>query len=339
MLIALRRAAAATLAVALAVVLIPSTTAPAVAAGNGSWAVTPTPSKNSTAAPRNYFVLEGAPGTVIRDSVRVQNLTKYPITFDIFGADGYNTSSDGFFALRSADEKMVDVGAWVRPVVDKITIYGRTEANIPVRIKIPDNASPGDHVGGVVALNTRVESEGDGSVAVGVRRAVAARMYVRVAGKTVSGVEVSDVQVEHDRGALPWTGEGRGTVSYTVENTGNLRLSLDGTLKLSGVFRDIAAEELPPLTDLLPGQSVTLSHEVDGLPSFGKVQARVSMDAGEGVKHSAETTAWILPWAFLLALLLLAAALGWWVQRNQHLLRRRLRAVDEAPRITVGAES
>lgn len=323
--------------VALGVLVLPGVSpVPAVAADNGSWSVSPTPPEKATTSPRNYFILEGAPGAVIEDSLRVENWTEDPFSFRIYGADGYNTPRDGFFALREFDEDMTDAGSWVEPVTSQVTVHGRTRTDIPITITIPKNATPGDHVGGVVAMNVKVESaDGGEAVDVGIQRAVAARMYVRVSGTTSPGLELSDVQVDHDRGWWPWTGQGTGTVTYTVENTGNLRLSPTGDVTLSGLFISDRSWDTQALVDLLPGQRVTLTQEISGVPWFGSLGVDVDLTAGEELAASDGASAWIVPWPFVvLALALLTGAIFVLVRRTG-VLRRKLRAAEEAPQISV----
>ena len=335
----LARRAAAVVALAVCAVLVPPSGAPVThAADNGAWSVAPTPPKKATTAPRNYFVLEGEPGDVIKDKVQIQNWTRKPITFKLYGADGYNTEQGGFFALRDEAEKMTDLGAWVTPVTSQVTVYGRTLVNVPVTVRIPENATPGDHVGGVVAQNVAVESSGgNDSVQVGVQRAVGARMYVRVSGTTSPGLEVGDVRLEHDRGALPWTGEGRATVSWTVENTGNLRLSPQGAVVLDGVFGQ-STVELGTLPDLLPGEKVTLTRAVTGIPWIGRARAEVRLSAGDELGDEAAVSVWIVPWAAVVSLLLLlVAALTWWLRRTG-VLSRKLRQAEASPKIRVLAK-
>ena len=236
-----RRTTLALLGLVVAVLTTCLGSTPAHAADNGAWSVAPTPPGADNPAPRNYFILEGDPGAEIKDKVRIQNWTKKPITFKVYGADGYNTEQDGFFALKSLDEDMVDLGKWVEPVTSQVTVYGRTQVDIPVTIRIPRNATPGDHVGAVVAMNVDVESTDtdESGFEVGIQRAVGARMYVRVSGPTTPAVDVSDIRLEHDRGALPWSGSGKGTVSYTVENTGNVRLAPRAVIELSGMTGEL----------------------------------------------------------------------------------------------------
>lgn len=333
------RTTAAAVAVALGALVLPlAAQGPALAADNGAWSVSPAPPEGAT-TPRNYFILEGDPGTTIEDEVLLQNWTNKPITLHLYGADGYNTASDGFFALRDVGGEMHDVGAWVEPVVSRVTLHGRTQTTVPVTVTIPENASPGDHAGGLVALNTKVErgKKTDSAVDIGVQRAVGARIYVRVSGTTSPGFEVGDVAFEHDRGALPWTGEGNGTVSYTLTNTGNLRLEPAGDITLGGVIGDHSSVEVSTNVDLLPGQQVRLTQEVTGAPFLGRVNARVDLTAGEDLEESASTTVWLLPWPFIALVVALLAAAVWFLGRRTGLLRRKLRDAEDAPQISVTA--
>ena len=203
----------------------------------------------------------------------------------------------------------------------------RTQTDAPITIRIPENATPGDHVGGIVALNTAIEStQPDGNVEIGVQRAVGARIYLRVSGPTRASLAVSDVKLEHDRGLLPWTGSGSGTVTYTIENIGNLRQTPAIDIQLNGLFgRDVDAAKADGKLDLLPGQKVTLTQKVSGIGHLDHLTATVTVETTEGVKDAADTGAWVIPWlAILVLVLLVAAAIAWW--------RRRRRAAPQGHR-------
>ncbi|MBA2953601.1 DUF916 domain-containing protein [Nocardioides sp. MAH-18] len=312
-------------------------TAPvAHATDNGSWAVTPTPPAASSTAPRSYFVIDADPGAKLKDSVRIQNLTNKPITFTIYGADGFNTAQDGFFALKGADEPQIDVGSWIRLPVSRIKLAGRTQADVPFTLTVPTNATPGDHVGALVAMNNAIEGTDDSrGVDIGIQRAVGARLYLRVSGPTTPGLAVSDVHLETDRGAMPWTGSGTGMVTYTVENTGNVRLSPTATVTVSGAGHAVDTVEGDALVDLLPGQQVSLSSEVEGIRWFDRLTTEVVVTSPEGATAKDSDTTWLTPWSGIgLGLLLLIGA-GFLVHRRRTVMRRRMRAAEQAPVITV----
>ncbi len=312
-------------------------THPAYAGDNGAWSVEPTPPEQATSTPRDYFVFEGNPGSVIQDKVRITNFTKAPITFKLYGADAYNTAVDGFFALKSLDEPQVDVGAWASLPVTEVTVAAQTQTDAPITITIPKNATPGDHVGGIVALNAAIEStQQNGDIEIGVQRAVGARIYLRVSGPTRAGLAVSDVSFSHDRGVLPWSGAGKGAVTYTVENTGNLRQTPDLALALTGLFgRGVDTASPEGKVDLLPGQKVTLTQQVEGIGHLNHLTAKVTVTTSEGAAHSADTSAWLIPWLFLIVVLLLIVGLIAWWRRRRLLLQRGLEDAQLAPQLIV----
>ncbi|PJJ56357.1 uncharacterized protein DUF916 [Mumia flava] len=327
------------IALAVAAVAVVGPAVPAQAADNGAWSVTPTPADDSSPTPRSYFVLEGAPGATLTDKVRIRNFTKRALTFSIYGADGYNTTEGGFFALRGLEFPQKDVGAWVTVPVQTVKVAKKTQVDVPITIRIPDNATPGDHVGGIVALNGAVEgtTEADG-LEVGLKRAVAARLYLRVSGPTMPAVEVTDIELEHDRGALGWTGSSSGTVSYTVTNTGNLRLSPQSVITLSGLpSRELDAVESAGVVDLLPGQSARLNAEVEGIGPFDRVTTTVTLTTAEGIGDVGETTTWVVPWVLIAVVLALLALGAWWWLHRRAERRRAFEALENAPTLTVSA--
>ena len=208
----------------------------------------------------------------------------------------------------------------------------------PVRIRVPENATPGDHVGGVVALNTAVEeTQTQGNVEIGIQRAVGARIYLRVAGPTRAGIDrVTTSGSTDDRGRLPWTGDGEALVTYTLENTGNLRQTPDVDVLLEGLFgRELDRAETQGVVDLLPGQKVTLTQKMSGIGHLDHVTATVSVATPEGATDHASTSVWVIPWLLILALVLLGVGLFWYWRRRRTRVRKGLARAEQAPKITV----
>ena len=201
---------------------------------------------------------------------------------------------------------------------------------------MPKSATPGDHVGALVAMNNSVEGTDDSSgVDIGIQRAVGARLYLRVAGPTTPGLAVSDVHLEADRGAMPWTGSGKGTVTYTVENTGNVRLSPTAVVTVSGAGHAVDTVEGEALVDLLPGQQVNLSAKVEGIRWFDRLTTEVVVTSPEGATARDSDTTWLTPWSGVALGILLLLATGALFVRRRNAMRRRMRAAEQAPVITV----
>lgn len=305
-------------------------TAPQTApqADNGRWSVFPAPAagkkdKSPTAQERPFFTLEGAPGTTLKDKVSVSNLSSAPMTFTLYGADAYNTPRDGGFAVRGVDEKSTGLGSWVTLAKADLTIPARTRADIPFTVTIPEDASPGDHPGAIVALDTQVDAA-PGNVAVGVRRAVGARIYLKVSGPTLPALSVEHVTVSHGQPLLPGAGDSAATIRYTLVNRGNVSLTPRVRFTAKGLFGrtllDRKARTLP--LELLPGQSVQLTEQWSGAPQFDRVSVQLTATSARGdLSETASATFLAMPWLVVGAVLTLLGGLAAWLL----LVRRRRR--------------
>ncbi|MFC1414666.1 WxL protein peptidoglycan domain-containing protein [Streptacidiphilus sp. N1-12] len=288
---------------------------PAAAADNGTWSVFPVPSAPNSKAvtpDRQYFYLEAAPGATVHDKVSVANLSDRPMTFQLYGADAYNTPRDGGFALRAADQKQTGVGAWTHLGRSTLTVAPHTRTDVPFTITVPAGAEPGDHPGAVVALDTAVEATStSGHVAVGIKRAVGARIYLRVSGPAVPAVSIRDLRIDRSSPLVPGLGASRATIHYTLVNRGNVtihpKLVLSAKGWIGGTVLSTGPTDLG--VDLLPGQQVQLSAAWPHPPQFDHVSLTVSV-SGSDASAGAGAGFLAVPWFLVgLVVLLLVAAL------------------------------
>nr|WP_107907962.1 hypothetical protein [Streptomyces chartreusis] len=156
-----------------------------------------------------------------------------------------------------------------------------------------------------------------------------------MAGALTPRLAVEDLRTVYHGTANPF-GTGTATVTYTVRNTGNVRLAAHQTVGVrDGLGGTAEPAELRDLPELLPGDSVSVKARVDGvLPAFrdttsvtidpqpvrGDIQHRIL----PRVTRTEAFTA--VPWAFLALLLLLATAVTFLLLR-----RRRRRRTESAP--------
>ncbi|GAA3395806.1 WxL protein peptidoglycan domain-containing protein [Streptomyces roseoviridis] len=293
----------------------------AAAAENGEWAVYPAA---TALGGRPYFYLSADPGTTLTDRVTVTNKTAAPLTFLLYGADAYNTERDGGFAVRTRHERQTGAGAWIRPARDRVTVPPRSAVTVPYTLTVPADAEPGDHPGALVALDERIE-RGGGAVALGVQRAVGARVYLRVGGPAVPALAVEDVTLDQDRPLLPGTRAGSAVVSYTLHNRGNVTLHPRVALKARGLFgRTLLSRDLDRIpAELLPRQKIRLTAPWGGSPQLDRGELTLTATA-EGVRETGRVSFLAVPWLPLAVLLTGAAGAA-------ALRIRRRRAAGKAP--------
>ena len=116
---------------------------------NISWAVSPS-TQNGPDGRTHYTYTDVKPGTLVHDFVGITNYSTQPVTFSVYASDGITTTA-GSIGLTRAKQKAVDVGAWLHTAHAQVTVPPKARVNEPITLTVPANATPGDHVGGVVA--------------------------------------------------------------------------------------------------------------------------------------------------------------------------------------------
>ncbi len=277
-----------------------------------SWALAPAGTEEAGGVGnRSNLSYTADPGTVLEDAVTLYNLSNVPLVFRIYATDAFNTD-DGDFDLLAADEIPVGVGSWVDMGAEQVPVDANTQVTIPITITIPENAAPGDYVGAVLASNAAESTGPDGQ-----------RFTPRSAHRDAdhrAGQRRPHRRPRHRRHLdrllrrRSTRSSGSATVTYTIENRGNV--SLDGTAQVSiggplGLAEQKGAPTDIPL--LLPGGSVTLTEEFDSVPAFGvavtKVQLDPTDDGDVAVSGSSQQSITFAP-PIALLLLLLALLFG-----------------------------
>ncbi|MEU8933419.1 hypothetical protein AB0D30_26480 [Streptomyces sp. NPDC048409] len=139
----------------LAVPALLAAAAPAAAAG--SWSVAP------SGGGRPSFYAEGAPGSVLQDTLSVTNPAGHPVTVRLSGT-----------------------GVPVVFAAPDVRVPARTRADVPFTVTVPSGAAPGDRPGTLVA------EDADG-------RTATVRVRLRVGGPALTALTVEHVTVHGDR--------------------------------------------------------------------------------------------------------------------------------------------
>ncbi|BAL93140.1 hypothetical protein AMIS_79200 [Actinoplanes missouriensis 431] len=283
------------------------------------WSVQPSSAKGPDG--RDFIIRRANPGERITDYVGITNLTTKPQTFSVYGTDAY-TTDDGSFALLAAAQQPTDIGSWIGLGAKQYTVPANTRLDVPFSVTIPDNATPGDHAGGVIASIAEEQVDANGQKVL-VDRRIAARVYLTVAGATTPSMKIDTVRLEYSQSANPADG-GTMTVSYLVRNTGNLRLSGSGAVRVNGPFGwQLARTDAMEIPELLPGGSVTITEKITGVQPAVRLAAEVSVVPASFDEQltavSRSTGVWAWPWALVA---LLGVALIYLIVR---LVRRKVR--------------
>jgi len=225
---------------------------------------------------RSSLSYEVPPGTDFGDKVTLFNLGNVPLTFRVYPTDAFNTG-DGSFELLRGDQKATELGTWVTLPQNSVTLAPKTQVTMPITIKVPITAAPGDHAGGILASNEAENMSPDGKV-IALDRRTGVRLYVRVAGPLAPKLTVEKLATKYGHALNPLGGAVE--VTYRVENRGNVRTGGRQRVSVSGPFgllrRQQASTEVP---ELLPGQSATFRVRFKGIAATGLVAGRVRLDA------------------------------------------------------------
>ncbi|WFE30277.1 DUF916 domain-containing protein [Solwaraspora sp. WMMD791] len=306
-----------------------------VAAQSLTWGVAPSSPDGPNGRPAFEYKLD--PGATLTDYVAITNHSDQPITLDVYASDAFTTDQGGFDLLPATGEP-VDVGSWVTFESRTFTVPSTSRLDVPFTIAVPDDATPGDHPGGIVASLAATGTDAEGNQ-VAVDHRVGSRIYLRVTGELQPGLDVVDLSTTYDGTWDPFGG-GSVTTTFTVRNTGNVRLGGRPQLAVTGPFGLFGREATgDPLPEILPGDSFRTTVRVDGVPPTFRLGARLTLApvaATDEVLDPAPPTVtreaglWAVPWPHLMILLVIGLA-GWLaVARRRRVRRRRTDQLEQA---------
>ncbi|THV29548.1 WxL protein peptidoglycan domain-containing protein [Glycomyces paridis] len=226
-----------------------------------TWGVNPSSQDGPDGRAAFDYALD--PGETVIDFVGVSNFSTEPITLRLYASDAYTGESGAFDLLPSGTEP-VDVGSWIGFNEQTLTVAPETRLDVPFALTVPADATPGDHVGGIVAAVTEAATDASGAEVL-VERRVGARVHLRVAGELDPLLSPEVGQATYHYGWNP-VEPGSITFDYEVENTGNVRLQGTLVARVAGPWdllaREVVIAELP---QILPGDRFTGTAEIEGV--------------------------------------------------------------------------
>ncbi|HAN25718.1 MAG: hypothetical protein CMH36_10305 [Microbacterium sp.] len=288
---------------------------------------------------RTRFSYELNPGQQVKDTFLVSNTGTTEQTFTVVGTDAFN-DAQGDYALLPTSQQPTGVGTWVHFADGSGRISfplapGASRA-VPFTLEIPADATPGDHVGGLLASVVTPGAE------VSLDRRVATRLYARVAGQLQPMLTVASISA--DWGGDWWNPfDGSVTLHYVVKNTGNIALAANTTAAVhTWLGVPVGTTVSSPLAELLPGSAAAVDVPLTGIAQWGFVNPGVTVspfvqtqDAALGLPApviSRDTFVFTPPWVFLI---LVGLGVGvfflvrWWRRRQEARAQAWLEYMEE----------
>jgi hypothetical protein len=297
-----------------------ATPEPAGAIATQTFTFEPVSPPNAT-VPRTDFSYVLHPGARLVDEVALSNLSDTPQRFLLYASDGYDLKNGGYFVLEPRTVRPTGVGAWVHLVTNAYTVPPRMTATIPFSLDVPPNAPPGDHAGGIVALDVTPQPTKQGKVTVNIRRGIGIALYVRVIGPLHPGIVITTVGATTSQPALDFAqGTSSAVVYFTVKNVGNVDLRGVATAKVTDLFGRVV-KVFPPakFSVIVPGAVFTvLEPRWKPLPIAGPEHVTVTLTTNAAGTVVAGSTFWIVPWVLVVAIvILLALVVAWRIRRRR----------------------
>lgn len=285
---------------------------------------------------RASYSFGSTPGGKIADHVAVRNYSAQRVTLSLKGTDLGN-SANGAITAVPVNEPSKDLGTWITlPATDRtVTLAPRQTLIVPFTIRVPKNATPGDHFAAVTATLTGSALSKSGQK-IRLLQTTGTRVFLRVSGPLHPHLSITHFKV-HYKGPLSPVAKGRATITYTVSNDGNVGMGGRQNLYVKGMFGTKAkAFKVPELQLLLPGDSFTETATVKEIVPEVHESAHVTITslyiAGTQNPPSgpfqASSGFWAIPWiilAIIVVLLLIAAALLYRWRRRRRIRRGKVK--------------
>ncbi|MFL2001876.1 hypothetical protein [Microbacterium sp. A1-JK] len=308
---------------------VPSTPSPGTVESNVTWSVRP----GDSAGPdgRSWVEWETDPGQTRTEHLVVSNFGDREVEFRLTAADGYFTDT-GRFSMLPSDQESAEAGTWITLPESVVVPAGGAEI-VPFSIRVPADASPGDHPAGVAAS---ILSSGTG--AVGVESRVGFRVMTRVTGELRA--ELATAVTGSYTGSVNPFDPGRLELTYAITNSGNTRVRTHPTVSLAGPFGLTASERSgEEIVDIAPGETRTGTLEVSGAWPLFWYDARVTATpiavtedlTVEGARTTSSSVGIAaLPLSQLVTLIAALGLLAWFLRQRRRERAKTARLIEEA---------
>ncbi len=235
-----------------------------------------------------------APGAVYNYSIKVTNVSDAEKTYFLSAQDIKGLDNGGLPIFATDSEKTpYELSSWISLSVTSVTIAPHQEKEVSFSVRVPQDASPGAHFGGIFLDDTPAKLHSTGS---SIAMKVGPIINLRIAGNATEDAQMREFSTAH----IVYGSAGDVSFQVKVANLGNVLVRPRGFIEITDMrgskidvikLNDAGAGVFPAADKIF-----SVAWKYDRF-AFGRYQAVASLVYGEdGQKTiSAATSFWVLP--------------------------------------------
>jgi hypothetical protein len=266
----------------------------------------------------NHFSYSVPAGAHLEDGVLILSTSRQEVAAEVYPVDAVRSSMGGYAAGQRTPAP-TGVGSWIRMARSQVTLHQNRVAQVRFSLHVPQNATPGDHVGAIV-----VSVEGTPTASgYRVERRLALRVTVRVLGIVTPRLRLNAFRYDSRNH----------TFSLDVTNDGNVLVGIAAVIDAGG--RRLRLTQTGVY--VIPGGSAHFVADWRDRPTFGHVRAQALItglvaDRSPIRLRSNVITLWLVPWLSIGLAAAVTLGLGGivWGQRRRIIAAHRRRAAWRA---------
>lgn len=249
-------------------------------------------------------VEQGAnPGDVINETLEITNESGEEKEYYLYKKDIIGVEEGGvpIFEDENAEKTGYEISEWVNIQTEPIKIPAYGKYKVPFEIKVPDNASPGSHFGGIFVS---VEPPKLRETGAGVGYEVATILSIRISGDISDNARIRSFSTDK-----LFYGSKHVKFEAKIENQGNILIRPHGPLTITSMFggKPVNISVNDSLAGVFPGtvRDLSFNWEDEGL-GFGRYEAVLALvyEGKDGQRTiDSSLVFWIFPGKIMLAVL------------------------------------
>ncbi len=227
-----------------------------------------------------FFSYTLSPGAKVTDQAIVTNEGTAAITLRVYAADAV-TASGGGTAFGNAGESYTGALNWVTTGASQVTVEPGKQEIVSITIVVPVNATPGDHVAGVV-VEAAPKAGAGGNITTQVTERAGVAIVVRVPGETTERLVLGEFCFNQETGSryfeIPVLNQG----TVLSKGTGRFRFETEPGRP---VF-----ERTVELGNVIPTLDTVIRVDSPQDPPPGKYVARLTLRQSNGIDVERHTS-------------------------------------------------